>query len=240
MTYEDLLTMIYIGINKCIASRNIHILLENEMKKIDILLVEDEVLIRQGLRSLLEREDIIREIYESGNVKECRLQLLAHTVDIILLDIRLPGIKGQELLGELMGKENHPKVIVVTGLEGVELIINLLKLGVNSIVFKLDGYTEIVKAIKEVLISGHYFHEKVTSIIQANAHRWDIVPPVSLSFQENELLRILASGFTTKETAIQLKMTEATTETYRTRLLKKLGVQNTAALLAYAYRNGIL
>jgi DNA-binding CsgD family transcriptional regulator len=66
------------------------------------------------------------------------------------------------------------------------------------------------------------------------------VPPVVLSFQENELLKIIASGLTTKEMSVRLRMTEATTETYRTRLIKKLGVPNSAALLAYAYRNGIL
>jgi DNA-binding NarL/FixJ family response regulator len=210
------------------------------MKKISVLMVEDEALIRQGLRSLLEKEDFVKDIYEAGNAKECREQLAVRSVDIVLLDVKLPGVKGQELLVDLMSREHHPMVIVVTGLEGVELIINLLKSGVNSIVFKLDGYTEIVKSIKEVLNTGHYFHPKVTALIQANAHRWDHVPPVSLSFQENELLRILAGGYTTKEMAIQLKMTEATTETYRTRLIRKLGVQNTAALLAYAYRNGIL
>jgi len=210
------------------------------MKRINILLVEDEALIRQGLKSLLEKEDFVREIHEAGDAKEFYSQLSLHTIDIILLDIKLPGIKGYDLVANMGVKENLPKVIVVTGLEGIELIINLLKLGISGIVFKLDGYTEIVKAIREVMNSGHYFQEKISGIIQANAHRWDHVPPVVLSFQENELLRIIATGLTTKEMAVQLKMTEATTETYRTRLIKKLAVPNSAALLAYAYRNGIL
>jgi DNA-binding CsgD family transcriptional regulator len=66
------------------------------------------------------------------------------------------------------------------------------------------------------------------------------MPPVSLSFKENELIRAIAGGLTTKEMATQLKMSESTTETYRTRLIKKLGVVNTAGLVAYVYRNGIL
>lgn len=210
------------------------------MKRINILLVEDEALIRQGLKALLERENFVRDIFEAADAEQFHSQLSLHHVDVILLDVKLPGVKGQELLTGLSEREVHPKVIAVTGLEGVELIINLLKSGVNGIAFKLDGYSEIVTTIKEVLISGHYFQEKITNIIQANAHRWDHIPPVSLSFQETELLRIIATGLTTKEIALQLKMTEATTETYRTRLIKKLGVPNSAALLAYAYRNGIL
>ncbi len=210
------------------------------MKKVNILLVDDEVLIRQGLRSLLEKESFVGTIYDAGNATEFHEHLAQHPVDIVLLDVRLPGVKGHELLHGLSRHPNPPKVIAVTGMEGVELVINLLKSGVSGIVFKLDGYTEIVKAINEVMKSGHYFQEKITRIIEANAHRWDHIPPVSLNFQENELIQIISSGLTTKEMAAKLKMTEATTETYRTRLLKKLGVPNTAALLAYAFRNGIL
>ena len=210
------------------------------MNRINILLVDDETLIRQGLRALLEKEEFSKEIFEAGNAKEFRQQLSSHSVDIVLLDMKLPGVKGQDLLMEIVQKEVRPKVIAVTGFEGVELIINLLKSGINGIIFKLDGYTEIVKAIREVMVSGHYFQEKISGIIQANVHRWDHIPPVSLNFQENEFLKIIASGLTTKEMAAQLKMTESTTETYRTRLIKKLGVPNSAALLAYAYRNGLL
>ena len=210
------------------------------MKRISVLLVDDEELFRQGLRSLLEKESFINEIFEAGNANEFDKQLGLHSVDIILLDIKLPGIKGHELLSKLNTKQERPKVIAVTGLEGVELIINLLKSGINGVVFKLDGYSEIVKTIQEVMKTGNYFQEKTLRIIQVNSHRWDKVPTVSLSFHENELLKAIASGLTTKAIAAELKMTEATTETYRIRLIKKLGVPNTAALMAYAYTNGIL
>jgi DNA-binding NarL/FixJ family response regulator len=210
------------------------------MKKLNILLVEDEVLIRQGLRALLEREEFVRFVYEAGNAKEFREVFSAQQVDMILLDIKLPGVGGLDLISELNRRENRPYIIAITGFDGVELIVNLLKAGVSGIVFKLDGYGEVVRTIQEVIRIGHYYQDKVSQLIQDYAHYWEDVPPVSLSFQENELLRIIASGFTTKEMAVQLKMTEATTETYRTRLIRKIGVPNTAALIAYAFRNGIL
>lgn len=210
------------------------------MKRINILLVDDEELFRQGLRSLLEKEDFINEIHDARDAKEFYTQLTVHRIDLILLDIKLPGINGQELVLDLRKKEDHPRIIAVTGLEGVELIINLLKSGINGIVFKLDGYSEIVKTIQEVMHSGNYFQEKTLRIIQSNAHRWSKVPSVVLTFHEKELLRLVATGLTTKAIASELRMTEATTETYRIRLIKKLGVPNTAAMLAYAHRNGIL
>lgn len=210
------------------------------MKRINILLVDDEVLIRQGVRALLEKEDFVDEIYEAGNAAEFYEVVNSRLLDIILLDVRLPGVKGPDLLGSVINRPMPPRVIAVTGMEGVELVINLLKAGVSGIVFKLDGYAEISRAIHEVMTTGHYFQDKVTRIIEMNAYRWDHVPPVSLSTQESELIQVISSGLTTKEVAQKMKMSEATTETYRTRLLKKLGVPNTAALLAYAYRNGIL
>ena len=210
------------------------------MKKINILIVDDEALIREGIKSLLEKEPFVNQIHEAANATEFYQLIRQNSFEIILLDIKLPGIKGQELLNSLIRKDDRPKVIAVTGLEGIELIISLLKSGVNGIVFKLDGYSEILKAINEIMATGYYFHEKITNIIQSNAHKWDLVPPVLLTFQENELLRGIAGGLTTKQIAEQLKMTEATTETYRTRLIKKLGVPNTAGLLAYAFRNGLI
>jgi DNA-binding NarL/FixJ family response regulator len=209
------------------------------MKPVRILLVEDEALLREGLRSLLAQEPFVKSIAEAATKPEFLLAI-SQAPDLILLDIRLRGTNGLELLEIIRANQLECKIIAVTGLEGVELMVNLLKSGVHGIVFKLDGYQEIVKAIKGVLEFENYFPEKIIKIIQTNAGRWDKVPPVLLTHQESELLKAIAQGLTTKEIALQMKMAEATTETYRVRLIKKLGVTNTAALLAYAYRNGIL
>lgn len=209
------------------------------MRKLNFLLVEDEALIREGLRSLLEKEDFVREIYEASNANEFKEQI-RKGIDFVLMDFRLSDTNGLELLSILKKEPEQPKVIILTGLEGTELIINLLKSGVHGIVYKLEGYKEILKTIKKVLETGSFFSEKIVNIIQANAHRWDEVPPVALNLPDRELLKALATGLTTKEIAILLKMSEATAETYRIRLIKRVGVHNTAGLLAFAYRNGIL
>jgi len=209
------------------------------MSKLSLLLVEDEALIREGLRSLLEKENFIKVIYEASNAQEFNEQI-RKGIDLILMDFRLPDTNGIELLSLVKKKINPPKVIVLTGLEGTELIINLLKSGVNGIVSKLDGYREIAHTIKKVLEAGSYFSEKIVNVIQTNAHRWDHVPPVLLTLPERDMLEAIAGGLTTKGISKELKMAESTAETYRLRLIKKVGVHNTAGLLAYAYRNGIL
>lgn len=214
--------------------------IERNVDKLKILIVDDEALLRQGLRTMLEREDFVHAVFEAGDPDEFHKQINEQSFDIILLDVRLRQSSGLELLKSIKDHPSPPKVIAVTGLDGIELMINLLKSGVHGIVYKLDGYNEILKAMKAVSTSGTYFPDNILKIIHANAHRWDNIPPVVLSFQEKELLKAIAGGSTTKEIAADLKMTEATTETYRIRLMKKVGVPNTAALLAYAYRNGIL
>jgi DNA-binding NarL/FixJ family response regulator len=210
------------------------------MKSANFLLVDDDVLLREGLRSLLTREPFTKNVYEAGNVTEFKNIIESKSIDIILLDIRIPGTNGIEAL--TLAKDANPNVsvIAVTSLEGDELIINLLKAGVQGVVFKLEGYGEILKAIKAVLASDSYFAERILRIIKENVNRWDHVPPVLLNPVENEILKALARGLTTKEIASHMKMSESTAETYRIRLIRKLHVSNTASLLSYAYRNGLL
>lgn len=204
------------------------------------MIVDDETLLRQGLKAMLEKEDFINAIYEAEDEETFLNQITAHKIDILLLDIRLRETSGFELIKKMVGLGISPAIIAVTGLDGHEVIVNLLRAGVQGIVYKLDGYGEISKAIKMVLRFGSYFPGNIVKIIQRNAGRWETIPSVSLTFQEKELLKAIAGGSTTKEIASELKMSQATTETYRIRLMKKLGVSNTAALLVYAFRNGIL
>ncbi|MEP6735525.1 MAG: response regulator transcription factor [Chryseolinea sp.] len=209
------------------------------MEKINILVVDDEALIREGLKALLEKEPFIHTIFLAANRMEFEKHI-ANNIGIVLMDFRLLNTNGIELLELLKKHENPPRIIVLTGLEGSELIMNLLQAGVHGIVYKLDGYQELIKTIHKIQEVGSYFSEKILNVIKANAHKWDTVPPVVLSFSERELLKAIASGLTTKEIAPFLKMSEATTETYRIRLIRKVGVHNTAGLLAYSYRNGLL
>lgn len=209
------------------------------MRKMNFLLVEDEALLREGLRALLEKESFVRNIYEASDAEGFKSQI-RKSIDFVLMDFRLVDTNGLELLA-LLKKENiQAKVIMLTGLEGPELLMNLLKAGVDGIVYKLDGYSEIITTINEVVEKGSYFSPRILRIIQENAHRWDHMPPVTLTPSERGMLKAIASGLTTKEIASMLKLSDSTAETYRIRLIKKVGVLNTAGMIAYAYRNGIL
>lgn len=210
------------------------------MRKINILIVDDEALIREGMRALLAREKFCGEIFEASDADQFFECMENEKIDLVLLDIFLRKSTGVELLQYMNGLDPRPKVVAVTGREGAALIVNLLKLGVDGIVYKLDGYNEIRKTIESIVDGGSYFPTTVLHIIRSNAALWEKTPAVVLGSRDRDILRALARGAITKEIAWELKMTEATAETYRLRLIRKVGVSNTAALLAYAFRNGIL
>ena len=210
------------------------------MEKLNILIVDDEALVREGLRALLEKEDFVKQVFEAGKKEEFFSALTSQSFDLVLLDFRITGTTGLDLFQAIKEKKPTSKVIMLTGFEGEALIVNMLKSGVNSILYKLDGYREVLRAVKAVMDTGTYFPEKILKVIRQHANHLSDVAPVQLNFHEKELLKAIAGGYTTKQIASILKMPEATTETYRIRLIKKMHVANTAGLLAYAYRNGIL
>ena len=210
------------------------------MNKLKLLLVEDEALVREGMRALLEKEPFVSEIHEAASGEDAIQELLNNKIDLVLIDIRMPGINGTEVIKHIRLEYSHIKIIAVTGLEGVELVINLLRLGVNGIVYKLSGFQEILKAIVSVLEKGSYFPDQILELIKHNADRWENVPPVNLSDKDKLLLQAIVDGFTTKQLADRLNMSERTAETYRQRLIRKVGMSNTAGLIAYAFRNGII
>ncbi|MBL7857169.1 MAG: response regulator transcription factor [Cyclobacteriaceae bacterium] len=211
------------------------------MKKIKILLIEDEVMVRQGFRALLEREPFTRKVLEAGSGAEALTILFSEPdIEVVLLDIRLKDIHGTELARKI--REHHPdiRIIAVTGLDGSELILNLLTTGIHGFVQKMNGFEEIQKAIRTVMDDGQYFPERVVEVIKQNADQWEGPPPVTLSEQELSLLRAIVSGSTAKEMADKLNLAMRTVETYRVRLMKKTNTLNTAGLIAYGFRNGII
>lgn len=209
-------------------------------KKIDILLVEDVPLAREGLRALLEKEAFVGAVYEAWDENSFLSVISNRVVDVTLLDLKLEGTSGLELFKKLGGMKQRSDVIAVTGLEGEEVIINMLKAGLSGAVYKLEGFIEIKKAINNIRLAGGYFSPRIRKVIHDNRHRWDEVRHVDLSQLEKDLLRGIGSGFTLRQVAYILKMSEGYAKKLRTKLLKKIGVSTTVELLIFAYRNGLL
>ena len=210
------------------------------MTKINILVVDDQPLFTEGCCQLLQMEPFVEFTYQAHDQKEFRQALVNHRIDLILLDMRLKGITGLELFAELKDVVPRPYVIAVTALDGTELIINILRAGIDGMVYKLDDHEVLAKAINSVLRTGSYFSDSVRAVLKVNTRHWNDIPSVVLSPREKDFVKALANGLTTTEIAPLFKMSEAYAEKYRKELVKKMGVPNSAALLAFAFRNGIL
>jgi two-component system, NarL family, response regulator DegU len=212
-----------------------------EMKKLTVLLAEDELMVRQGLKALLYQQPNIRLILEAGNSEEVLDVLKNHNPDVILLDVRMPGMQCIELVEKIRKSYPNIKILIVTGLFSTELIFNLLKAGIHGFVQKMNGFDEIEKAIEQIMISNQYLSKDVIDIILQNSDFWKLGPPtIRLKAKEVELLKAIVAGLTTKAIADRLNIPISSAETSRHRLMKKTGTQNTAELIAYAFRNGII
>jgi DNA-binding NarL/FixJ family response regulator len=196
------------------------------MKKINLLVADDEKVVREGLCSLLKQEPFV--------------YVTEQTIELVLLDMRMPEMSGREVARILCKKHPLIKVIAFTGLDGHDLVLSLLNIGVHSIVNKLNGYDEIVKAIKQVFETGSYLPENILKIISQYASRWKEVPTKTLDEKDIMIIQALIDGESTKQLAEKLNISRDTAEKRRQRLLNKVGVPNTASLIAFAFRNGII
>jgi DNA-binding NarL/FixJ family response regulator len=210
------------------------------MKKTNILLVEDEKILRELMGNLLKQEPFVEAVYEAWDEETLTDVMTNHRVDVILLDMKLRGISGLELFAKVKSFDQTPRVIAVTGLEGRALMVNLLKAGIDSIIHKFDGYSEVFKTISNMNGSVGYISAYVRRVIQECWNSWDEIPSVILSPKEKEFIKALADGLTASEIAPLFNMTTGSIEQFKAKLMKKIGVRNTAALLAFAFRNGLI
>lgn len=147
------------------------------MKHPTVLLAEDEALVRQGVKAMLEKESVTSKIYEAANGAEALDILQQYSIDVVLLDIKMPGKGGMETLKEIKKSFPGTHVIIVTGIEGTELILNVLKEGVHGFVQKLNGFEEVLKAITVVTEGGRYFPETVLQVIYNHSNHWTLPLP---------------------------------------------------------------
>jgi len=209
-------------------------------KKLTFLLAEDDRMVREGFKALLEQEPMVASIVEAGSGDEVMAILAIQSIDIILLDAKMPGMPSMNVVKQVVSEYTDTKIIVVSGLSGTALQFNLLRAGIHGFVQKLNGFDEVRKAIDAVIHSNQYFPPAILKLLQENFREFNSPPPIQLTDKEFRLLRAIVDGLPTKRIAEKLNIAMSTCETNRSRLLKKTGTQNTAELIAFAYNNGLI
>ncbi len=204
-----------------------------------ILLVDDHALVRHGLRSLLEREgfSVIGEASDGLEALElCR----SLSPDLVVMDISMPSQNGLNAAREIQKYCDKSKVILLTQHSEDMYIADALEAGVAGYVLKSQASSDLVHAIRQVAGGQVYISPGISgAVLSAYRARIDKKNDV-LTLRERQVLQLIAEGKTTRDVASLLFISVKTAETHRTRLMQKLDIHETAGLVRYAIRRGLV
>jgi two-component system response regulator NreC len=204
-----------------------------------ILLADDHVLVRQGLKALLEREGHQVVAEASDGQEAVRLVESLHP-DIAIMDISMPSFNGLNAAQEMKRYSEKTKTILLTQHDEAQYVRAALEAGVSGYVLKNQVTSELLLAIRQVSRGQVYLSPGVSSAV-VDAYRSG--PEKSknpLTMRETRVLQLIAEGKSTKDVASLLGISVKTAESHRTRLMHKLDIHETASLVRYAVRNGII
>ncbi len=209
------------------------------MNKIRIVLADDHQLFRDGMKAMLQATGEVEVVGEASHGAVLLTVLAAQTPDIVLLDISMPPDTGIDLLPII--KERFPavKCIMLTMHADVQYVLRSLRQGADGYLLKDADEEELKTAIREVYAGNKYFKNKISDLIVANLSG-EPSPETLLSEREIQIVRLVAEGKITKEIADQLFVSVRTVETHRSRIMKKLGVANTAEMIRLAYEKKLI
>jgi DNA-binding NarL/FixJ family response regulator len=204
-----------------------------------ILLSDDHLIVRQGLKALLEREgfQVAGEAADGHEAVRLSKELQP---DLAILDLTMPLLNGLDAAREVLQTSPRTKAILLTMHTEDHYILEALRAGVKGYVLKTKAASELIQAIEEVSRGGIYMSSGVSqTVVQAYLAKTHL-PPDSLTSRERQVLQLVAEGKTTKEVAVVLGISVKTAESHRTRIMNKLGIHETAGLVRYAIRQGLI
>ena len=211
----------------------------------DILLVDDHRLMRDGIRTILERGSEFRVVgeVETGTdaVQFCRK---SHP-DLVIMDIGLPGMNGIEATTEILRHSPQTRVLILSMYDDESSVLGAIRSGARAFVLKRASSGDLVDALRTVARGGSYLSSQVSDRLLTRIQRGDLqlrsnkVPLEVLSPRELQVLRLVAEGKTSKDIAVLLDLGLQTVRSYRKTLMKKLGVNNVAGLTQMALAAGV-
>lgn len=215
------------------------------MKKLRILLADDHVVMRTGLRALLERQPNLEVVGESENGRDAVKLVESTSPDVVVMDVGMPILNGIEATRMIVAERPNVAVVILSMHADESYVMRALKAGARGYLLKDSAPADLLGAIQAVSQSKSFFSPKVSKILAEDYVRilkqkggvdsYDL-----LTAREREILQLLVEGKANKEVATTLNISPYTVETHRKHILEKLNLHTPAELILYAVRKGII
>lgn len=212
-------------------------------KPIHVMIADDHLMVREGIKQILELDDDIKVVAEASNGKEC-INLLDETkVDILLLDINMPEMNGLKVLQYLKDKKIKVKVLILTIHNEVEYLLKASDIGVNGYILKDSDSTVLKKAILSIVNGESYIQPDLRPLLKKRlSERESSINENddNLTKREIEVLKLLAEGLFNKEIAYTLSISEKTVKNHISNIFKKINVSDRTQAAVYAIKHNIV
>jgi DNA-binding NarL/FixJ family response regulator len=206
-----------------------------------LVIVEDQTAIREMLVEVLTLDKDYKLVGQCGEGQEALQMCLDLKPDLVVLDAKLPGLNGAELLRRLTKRVPDVRVLVFSGHENPVVVREMLEAGAHGFVEKTAGFLEFKKGLAVIAAGGTYFGPAITSVLRnVVAHPETRGSPDFLTEREREILQLVAEGHTTKEIGAKLGISGKTVDNHRTNLMRKLNIHDVASLTRHALDRGLV
>ena len=217
--------------------------METMTQAINIMLIDDHALVRNGIKSLLEDEDNLKVVAEASSGQEAIEKINENLPDLLIVDIKMPAMTGIELVTQLVQQGINCRFLMLSMHDSEEYVLQSVDAGAHGYLLKDASRDEFLKAIQTVCNNGVYYSGDISQYL---VNRYRKVPPtvtpiptnpannpsnISLTKRELQILKLATSGMTNKEIADQLGKSKRTIEAHRFNLMKKLEVKNLMELI---------
>ena len=208
---------------------------------IQVGIVDDHAIVRSGLRQYLSEHVDVRVVGEAANGREA-IDLVRNTaVDVLIMDLSMPGQSGLDALAMLRAKSPDTGILILSGYPQEHYAMNLIRQGASGYLNKECEPSEILEAIRTIALGRRYITPVVAELLAQQLYRKDDAPVhEQLSEREFQVFLKLAKGATASEIAEILSLSVKTVSTYRTRLMEKMALSSNSDLTYYALKNGLI
>lgn len=215
------------------------------MSALRILLADDHLLVRAGIRSLLERIEAMSVVAEANNGREAVALARAHKPDLVIMDITMKELNGIEAMVQILSQSPSPRVLILSMHSTEEFVRRAMKAGAHGYLVKDSAPLELRMAIEavmrgEIYLSSRVSRHLVAGLMQGPGGERPESSIEALTARQREILQMIAEGKSTKEIAFVLGVSVKTVETHRADLMERLGIRDVAGLVVYAIRNGLI